>query len=45
LYLPVLGEQAEHAVHVGKRLLDLAVHHAQEIERDVELDQKAVHEH
>jgi len=45
LYLPVLGQQAEHAVHVDERLLDLAVHHAQKIERDVELDQQAVDEH
>ena len=45
LDLAVLAEQAEHAVHVEQRLLDLAVHHAEEVERDVELDQQAVHQH
>src|SRR5216117_2389054 len=43
--LAVLGEEAKHAVHVEQRLLDLAVHHAEEVERDVELDQQAVNQH
>ena len=43
--LAMLGEEAEHAVHVEQRLLDLAVHHAEEVERDVELDQQAVDQH
>ena len=43
--LPMLGQQTEHLVHVEQRLLDLAVHHAEEVERDVELDQQAVHQH
>src|SRR5256885_341870 len=45
LDLAVLGEEAKHPVHVEQRLLDLAVHHAEEVERDVELDEKAVHQH
>jgi hypothetical protein len=45
LHLEVLREQPEHAVHVGERLLDLAVHHAEEVERDVELDEQRVDQH
>ena len=41
----VLGEEPKHAVEVDLRLLDLAVHHAEEIKRDVELDQQPVDEH
>ena len=37
--------QAEHLVQVGQALLDLAVEHAQEVQRDVELDQQRVHHH
>ena len=45
LHLEVLRHQAEHLVHVGQRLLDLAIDHAEEIERHVELDQEAVDQH
>src|SRR6476620_4642734 len=38
-------EQSEHPAHVRQRLLDLAVHHAEEIQRDVELDQQPVDEY
>ena len=38
-------EQPEHPLHVGQRLLDLAVDHAEKIERNIELDQEAVDEH
>ena len=37
-----LGEQAEHALDIGQRLLDLAVDHAEVVERDRELDQERV---
>ena len=37
--------QLEHRLHIGQRLLDLAVHEAEEIERDIELDQVGVDEH
>src|SRR5262249_34072878 len=45
LDLAVLREQPEHAIEVEQRLLDLAIDHAEEIERDVELDEKPVHQH
>ena len=38
-------EQREHLLEVGQRLLDLAVDHAEEVERDVELDQVGVDQH
>ena len=41
----VLVQQPEHAVHVEERLLDLAIDHAEEVERDVELDQQPVYQH
>ena len=41
----VLLGKREHPLHVGERLLDLAVEHAQEVERDVELDHERVDEH
>jgi hypothetical protein len=40
-----LLEQREHALDVGQRLLDLAVDHAEVIERDGKLDQERVDEH
>ena len=43
--LGVLLREREHPLHVGERLLDLAIEHAQEIERDVELDHERVDEH
>src|SRR5258708_34147735 len=42
--LPVFAQQTEHLVHVEQRLLDLAVHHAEEIGRAVELDEQGVDE-
>ena len=38
-------EQAEHGLHVGQGLLDLAVHETEEIERHEELDQVGVDQH
>jgi len=35
-------QQREHAVQVGQALLDLAVQHAQKIQRDVELDHEGI---
>ena len=43
--LAVLFEQPEHPIHVGERLLDLPVHHPEEVERDIELNEQAVDEH
>ena len=43
--LSVLAQQPQHPVQVQQRLLDLAVHHAEEVERDVELDQQRVDQH
>ena len=43
--LAVLAEQREHLLHVDQRLLDLAVDHAEEVERDVELDHQRVDQH
>jgi hypothetical protein len=43
--LAVLAEQREHLLHVHRRLLDLAVDHAQEVERNVELDHQRVDQH
>ncbi len=37
--------QAEHALDVGERLADLAVEHAEEVERDVELDHEGIDQH
>jgi hypothetical protein len=44
-HLLLRAEQHEHAVHVGGGLLDLAIDHAQEVERDVELDHQRVDQH
>ena len=41
----LLVQQLEHGVHVHERLVDLAVDHADEIQRDRELEQEAVDEH
>ncbi len=38
-------EQLEHLLEVGQRLLDVAVDHAEEIQRHVELDEIGVHHH
>ena len=43
--LAMLTQHGEHALHVGERLLYLAIHDAEEIERDVELDQERIHQH
>ena len=43
--LAVLLEQREHPVHVRQALLDLAVDHAEEVERDVQLDHEGVDQH
>ncbi len=43
--LAVGAEQHEHPVHVGGGLLDLAIDHAQEIERDIQLDHQRVDQH
>ena len=43
--LGVLLDQPEQPLHVGERLLDLAVDHAEEIERNVELDHERVDQH
>ena len=37
--------EREHALDVGQRLADLAVQHAEEVERDVELDQEGIDQH
>jgi hypothetical protein len=39
------AHQAEHALDVGEGLADLPVQHAEEVERDVELDQEGVDQH
>ena len=44
-HFAVLFEQREHLFHVGDALLDFAIDHAEEIERDVKLDHEGVHEH
>ena len=44
LHLGVLLDQPEHALHVSERLLDLAVDHAEKVERNVELDHEGVHQ-
>ena len=38
-------DQRHHLLEVGQRLLDVAVHHAEEIERRVELQQIGVDQH
>ena len=38
-------DEREHPLHVGQRLLDLAVEDAEEVERDVELDHERVDQH
>ena len=38
-------QQAEHAVHVGQALLDLAVDHAEKIERNIQLDHEGIDQH
>ena len=40
-----LVDQAEHGLHVGQRLFDFAVYEAQEVERQVKLDQVSVDHH
>ena len=45
LDLAVFPQQVEHLFHVGERLLDLAVHDAEKVERNVELDQQCVDHH
>ena len=44
-HLALAVHQREHLVQVGQVLLDLAVDHAQKVERDVELDHEGVHHH
>lgn len=39
------GHECEHGLHVDERLADLAVHGAQEAQRDGQLEQQAVHHH
>ena len=41
----MLVREPEHPLHVGERLLDLAVQNAQEVERNVELDHERVDQH
>ena len=41
----VLLDQVEHPLHVRQRLLDLAVDHAEEVERNVELEHERVDQH
>jgi hypothetical protein len=43
--LALFFHQHEHLVEVGQALLDLAVDHAQETQRDVELDHEGVDHH
>ncbi len=43
--LAILLEQREHALEVGQPLLDLAVQHAEEVQRHVQLDQQRVDHH
>ena len=38
-------QQREHFVHVNQRLLDLAVHHAEEIQRHVQLQHQGIDQH
>ncbi len=45
LDLGVLLDQPEQPLHVGERLLDLAVDDAEEVERNVELDHEGVDQH
>ena len=44
-HLALALQQGKHPVQVGQALLDLAVQHAKEIQRDVELDQKGIDHH
>jgi hypothetical protein len=44
-HLAVFFHQHEHLVQVGQALLDLAVDHAQEVQRNVELDHEGVDHH
>ena len=41
-HLRALGQHVHHALDVGQRLLDLAVDHAHEVERDEELQQQRI---
>src|SRR6185437_6632504 len=43
LHLRGDGEQLEHLFQIGQRLLDVAIDHAEEVERHVELDQIGIH--
>ena len=43
--LPIGIEHAEHLLDIGQALLDLAVEHAQEVQRNVELDHEGVDQH
>ncbi len=45
LHLLRLAHEAEHLLHVGEALLDLAVGEAEEVQRHVELDEIGVHQH
>ena len=45
LDLALDAQQAEHRLHVDQRLLHLAIDEAQEVQRHVELDQIAIHQH
>jgi hypothetical protein len=45
LHVLRLFEQAEEAFDIGERLLHLAVHHAEEVERRRQLQQVGVHQH
>mmetsp|Transcript_16529 Transcript_16529/g.64517 ORF Transcript_16529/g.64517 Transcript_16529/m.64517 type:complete len:491 (-) Transcript_16529:421-1893(-) len=44
-HLALAVQQAEHLFDVGQALLDLAVDHAEEVQRDVELDHEGVDHH
>jgi hypothetical protein len=44
-HFAVLVQQREQALHVGQALLDFAVDHAEEVERNVQLDHEGVDQH
>ena len=39
------AQQREHLIHVHQRLLDLAINHAQKIQRNIKLDQQRIDQH
>ena len=41
----ILVDQQEHPLHVGERLLQLAIDDAEEVERDVELNHERIDQH